>query len=87
MAFLRQDARNDIREANRTCVLHFLKLVKSRDTPVQIDARLHTWAAIGRICGEPELRIALTELVDVLGHPQTVICGAAYHEVGKIKRG
>jgi serine/threonine-protein kinase ATR len=81
VSYLREDLPESVRTRNRLDTLDFLKCLAEKNNLLDQETLTFAWGLIGRTCGDAELNLALIQLVDYLGHPHSLVSGAAYHEV------
>ncbi|KAF1978386.1 hypothetical protein BU23DRAFT_586870 [Bimuria novae-zelandiae CBS 107.79] len=81
MTFLRDDISRHVRDKNRRATMQFLAELTRRNVPTQQETLIIAYGEAARTCGGEELQIILGQLVEYLGHTNTVIYGAAYNEL------
>ena len=84
VAFLRDDIDRNIRDNNRRLALEYLRTLSDRANLSQIDTLISAWGQVAIACDESELNLALLQLVDYLGHPNSLICALATTELEHI---
>ena len=84
MTFLRDDISKPTRDKNRRATIQFLVELTRRNVPSQQETLVMSYGQAARICTGEELHIILGQLVEYLGHPNTVIYGAAYNELSSL---
>ena len=85
-AFLRSDVPAEVLRKNRVLALDFLRTLSSREEIRDQETLIFAWGQIARVCGEEELNIIVLQLVEYLGHPNTLICALAYDELSSLAR-
>ncbi|KAF2644722.1 hypothetical protein P280DRAFT_390394 [Massarina eburnea CBS 473.64] len=84
MSFLREDVPKKTRKGNRVYTLQFLAQLTERNKPdIQETVIIH-YGQRARLCGGVELELALSQLLDNLGHPNPYICDTAYNELASL---
>lgn len=81
MTFLRDDISRHVRDKNRRQTMQFLAELTRRNVPAQQETLIMAYGQAARTCSGEELHIILGQLVEYLGHTNTVIYGAAYNEL------
>lgn len=81
MTFLRDDISRHVRDKNRRATMQFLAELTRRNVPAQQETLIMAYGQAARTCSGEELQIILGQLVEYLGHTNTVIYGAAYNEL------
>ncbi|KAJ4304960.1 serine/threonine-protein kinase M1 [Kalmusia sp. IMI 367209] len=84
MAFLRDDISRHVRDKNRRATMQFLAELTKRNNPSQQETLIMAYGQAARTCSGEELHIILGQLVEYLGHTNTVIYGAAYNELSSL---
>ena len=86
MVFIRDDISKSTRQKNRRSTIEFLDVLSKRDVLSDQETLIMAYGQIALVCGELELPIILHHLVEYLGHPNALICGMAYCELGSIAK-
>jgi serine/threonine-protein kinase ATR len=81
MTFLGDDVTDTVRAKNRRGMIQFLVELTKRNVPSVQETLIIAYGLAARTCSEVELEIILGQLVDYLGHTNTVIYGAAFNEL------
>jgi len=67
---------------NRFILMDSLKMLSEGDDTVVQETCVLAWGQFGRISCDSELNIVLLRLIDYLGHPNEMVIGVAWNEVG-----
>lgn len=86
MVFLRDDLSKKVKTKNRRLAIEFLDALSKRDALSDQETLIMAYGQIAHVCGELELPIVLHHLVEFLGHPNALVCGMAYCEIGSIAK-
>jgi serine/threonine-protein kinase ATR len=86
MSYLREEIPKHTRYRNRSTTFELLKILNTRNNLPLKETLIATWGLVGRIGGEDELNLALIELVNALGDPHPILCGAAFHELRQLAK-
>ncbi|KAL5418072.1 hypothetical protein PMIN06_006043 [Paraphaeosphaeria minitans] len=81
MTFLRDDISRHVRDKNRRATMQFLAELTRRNVPAQQETLIMAYGQAARTCSGEELHLILAQLVEYLGHTNTVVYGAAYNEL------
>jgi serine/threonine-protein kinase ATR len=81
MVFLGHDVPEKVRNKNRRDMMQFFLELTKRNAPSVQETLIMTYGQAARTCGEIERQIILGQLVEYLGHTNTVIYGAAFNEL------
>lgn len=81
MTFLRDDISRHVRDKNRKATMQFLAELTRRNVPAQQETLIMAYGQAARTCSGEELHLILAQLVEYLGHTNTVVYGAAYNEL------
>ncbi|CAI6340552.1 unnamed protein product [Periconia digitata] len=84
MSFLRNSVPKPVRDRNRKNTLAFFGELSERNSPGIQETLVMAYGQAARVCGQVERQIILGQLVNYLGHPNTVICGVAYNELSSL---
>ncbi|KAK5718407.1 serine/threonine-protein kinase M1 [Elasticomyces elasticus] len=82
--FLRHGLPGNLTTTNRHCAMNYLRTLSERDVPSMHETLISAWAQLALACDETELNLVLLRLTDYLGHPNALICAAAYVEIEKL---
>ncbi|KAH9845320.1 Domain in UVSB PI-3 kinase, MEI-41 and ESR-1 [Teratosphaeria destructans] len=83
-AFLDDRIPYDIRESNRHTAVQYLRHLSDRDVACEHETLIPAWAAVGLVSGDRELNLVLLQLVNYLGHPNSLVCAVAFEEIDKL---
>lgn len=86
MVFLRNDLSKRVKTKNRRSAIEFLDALSKRNALSDQETLIMAYGQIAHVCGELELPIVLHHLVEFLGHPNALVCGMAYCEIGSIAK-
>lgn len=81
MAFLRDDISKQVRDKNRRATMQFFAELTRRNVISQQETLIMAYGQAARVCSEVERQIILGQLVEYLGHTNTVIHGTAANEL------
>lgn len=79
--FLRADLSHDLKSKNRHTALEYLRRLSSRDTLDAQETVIGAWGQVALTCGEQELNLVLMQLVEYLGHSNSLISSTAFEEI------
>ena len=79
--FLRNELPEACRHANRVVALEYLRKLSARDDANILETTILAWGQVGQVCGDEELNLVLLQLVELLGHTNSLICGLAFNEL------
>ena len=83
-SFVRSDLPQELKTANRTTALQFLRALSDRDVSSHHETLIPTWGQVALTCDDSELNLVLLQLVDYLGHSNPLIFGLAFSELEKL---
>lgn len=72
------DIPEEITDQNQRVIINFLKTLKDRNNLVEQETLTFAYRVVGSVCQEDLRVLCVSQLVDYLGHPQTLVASAAY---------
>ncbi|KAI9709715.1 MAG: serine/threonine-protein kinase M1 [Bogoriella megaspora] len=69
------------RKSNRALVMDLLRQLSLKDDTAQLETTIVAWGQVAQACDEEELNLVILELVEFLGHKNSLICGVAFNEL------
>ncbi|KAI9688750.1 MAG: serine/threonine-protein kinase M1 [Bathelium mastoideum] len=84
IAFVRQEVPNKYRHPNRVLALDYLRQLSGREEVKILETTIFAWGQVAQVCGDEELNLAILQLVEFLGHTNSLICGLAFNELVRL---
>lgn len=79
--FLRDDLPHNLKTKNRHTALEYLRRLSSREMLDAHETVIGAWSQVALACGERELNLVLVQLIDYLGHSNSLISSTAFEEI------
>ncbi|KAF2843387.1 hypothetical protein M501DRAFT_994296 [Patellaria atrata CBS 101060] len=82
--FLQDSVPEDTKKKNRILALEYFKTLSERKEMAEQETLIIAWGEAARVCGNDELNIILLQLVEYLGHTNSMLTGLAYNELSSL---
>ena len=83
-AFLRSELPDTLLSRNRQIAFQCLRTLSDRNIASELETLIAAWGAVAVVSHDKELNLALLQLVDMLGHTNSLVCGLAFSEIENV---
>lgn len=79
--FLRDELPPTLLSRNRQIAFQCLRTLSDRNIASELETLIAAWGSVAVVSSDKELNLALLQLVDMLGHTNSLVCGLAFSEI------
>lgn len=83
-AFLRSELPDTLLSRNRQIAFQCLRTLSDRNIASELETLIAAWGSVAVVSHDKELNLALLQLVDMLGHTNSLVCGLAFSEIENV---
>jgi len=82
--FLRKELGPVLLSRNRQIAFQCLRTLSDRNVASELETLIAAWGSVAVVSDDKELNLALLQLVDLLGHTNSLVCGLAFAEIDSV---
>jgi serine/threonine-protein kinase ATR len=82
--FLRGELPATLLSRNRQIAFQCLRTLSDRNVASELETLIAAWGSVAVVSEDKELNLALLQLVDMLGHTNSLVCGLAFSEIENV---
>jgi serine/threonine-protein kinase ATR len=83
-AFLRNELSDTLLSRNRQIAFQCLRTLSDRNIASELETLIAAWGSVAVVSQDKELNLALLQLVDMLGHTNSLVCALAFSEIENV---
>ena len=82
--FLREELPATLLSRNRQIAFQCLRTLSDHNIASELETLIAAWGSVAVVSNDKELNLALLQLVDMLGHTNSLVCGLAFSEIENV---